>query len=773
MYQQILKRPTVMVVMAILHGELTSSEKSKWLLTFILVVIFLGIMVYVSMKKKFIFMFAYAISFLFGILIMNSEEKSFEVLDNILEGEDISIEGKVKSISKSEYDYKVIIDVDDSVNYLVIFADEPNIAIGNYINVKGTNKKFSIATNKGNFDEKAYYYGLGIGIKIKAENYKVIDESKNKVIISMLSLRENLTKNIEKLCDSEEAGCFKAMLYGDKASLDNEIKSLYSDSGIAHILAISGLHISLLGMFLYKGLRKVSGYRASGVISTVFMIAFGIMSGGSISSIRAVIMFCVKLFSQVTGRVYDTRTSLAIAGGYLIIDNPYCIYNTSFQLSFGAIIAIIYLVPAMRSVFKTKNKIMEAFLVSVSVNIITMPIISFTYFEIPSYSAILNIVVIPLMAIVLISGLLSSVIALVSVGLAEVFIGAGVYVLRLYKILCSLFTKLPKNKIIVGQMEISEIFIYYILVVVLIMILNITGKKMCKSKKVRIIEGEVRRGFYRYIFVSTLLIIGIYFNVYKDRLGKSYITFLDVGQGDSAFVVSNNGGTYLFDGGSSSVKNVGKNRIIPYLKSSGCSKLDFIVLSHNDSDHINGIVDIINEGSIEIDTIVLPPTTQGFEDLVYLADEKSISIMYARKGTNISEEDFSIDFINPNIFVDTNESSLVTLIKCDGKKLLFTGDIGTDTEDELLRDNMLAKIDILKVAHHGSKYSSEDEFINTVKPSLAIISCGKDNSYGHPHKETLDRLRSFEIESLITYKTGAITINLDFSGGISYNIFSE
>ncbi len=766
-----MKRPIVLVVMAILHGELTSSEKSGWLLTFVLVIIFLGIMAYVGMKKKFLYMLAYAISFLFGIFLMKNEEQLFDVLDSIPEGEEVFVEGKVKSIAKSEYDYKVILNIDNNVDYLIVFECEPEFAIGNSISIKGVNKKLKTPANKGNFDEKSYYYRLGIGIKVKAENYEVFDDSQNKIISSLLSLRDNLIINIKKSCDEEEAGCFIAMLYGDKASLDNEIKSLYSDSGIAHILAISGLHISLIGMFLYKGLRKVLGYKVSGIASTLFMIAFGIMSGGSVSTIRAIIMFGVKLFSQVTGRVYDTRTSLAIAGGYLIIDNPYNIYNTGFQLSFGAIIAILYLVPAFEMIINTKNKIIEAFIVSISVNIITMPILSFTFFEIPSYSAILNIVVIPLMSIVLISGLLSSIIAVVSVGLAQFFIGAGVYVLRLYKALCSIFTRIPQNKIIVGKMEISEICLYYVLVVIFIVLLNITGRKIYEHKKMRKMKGEVRKGFYKYIIASLIMIIFIYFNVYKDRLGKSYVTFLDVGQGDSAFVVSNNGGTYLFDGGSSSVKNVAKNRIIPYLKSMGCSKLDFIVLSHNDSDHINGIIDIISEGSIEIGTVVIPLTNEGFEDIISLANESDIDIAYAKQGTIINEEGFSIDFISPNTYVDANESSLVALIRCNDKKLLFTGDIGIETEEVLLRNNMLMKVDILKVAHHGSKYSSKEEFIKMVNPIIAIMSCGEGNSYGHPHKETLDRFNGLNIESLITYETGQVTINLDFSETISYNIF--
>ncbi len=248
------------------------------------------------------------------------------------------------------------------------------------------------------------------------------------------------------------------------------------------------------------------------------------------------------------------------------------------------------------------------------------------------------------------------------------------------------------------------------------------------------------------------------------------ITFLDVGQGDSIFIKNGKGMTVLIDGGSTDEKSVGKYRIIPFLKSKGVGTLDYIVVTHADSDHMNGIVELLEkrkESGIKINHLVLPKTTlieENYEKLVNLAEENKISILYIKAGDKFKEGSFEMTCLHPTMDFspdNTNSYSVVLQLEYGKFKALFTGDLEKNGEDLLLESGKLEDIFLLKVAHHGSKYSTKEEFLNIVNPELAIISSGKDNSYGHPHKELLERLENVGSKIMSTTEYGGITVKIE------------
>ncbi len=288
------------------------------------------------------------------------------------------------------------------------------------------------------------------------------------------------------------------------------------------------------------------------------------------------------------------------------------------------------------------------------------------------------------------------------------------------------------------------------------------------------------------IMAGIVLCIGLYISVPK----RNVITFLNVGQGESSVFVSDNGMVCIFDAGSTTNDKCGTYNILPYLKYNGISHIDYIILSHSDEDHINGVKDIIDDNAIKVDNVIAAAGDEAFDELIEEISD-SVNIIFGMEDMHIEDNTTRISFINPqtdgeetdgNIIDDVNERSIVTVIETNGRKIVITGDIGETTEARLVQKygntsengySILADADVLKVAHHGSKYSSTEEFLSLTSPKLAVISCSEDNPYGHPHRETLERLDKYAEKVEITYDTGAVTVYLDNSDTLTYDIFSK
>ena len=642
------------------------------------------------------------------------------------------ISGRVDKVQKSTYGYKLWLKDEGAI----VFADE-KFNKGDWIRVKGERSSFENARNPGGFDTQKYYKGFHMGYMISADEITLIKANENPVYALADRLKNRLTQSFYAIADEKHGSVFTAMLLGDKDDLDEEVYSLFSSSGIGHVLAISGLHISIIGMGLYKIVRRMgAGYVPAMIICGALILFYGVMTGNGVSTIRAIIMFLLAVYANVVGRTYDLVSAACFAGVVMLIESPFLVYNGGFILSFAAIGGIGVVNPVILKTFDVKGKLANALVGGVSIQLATIPVIMYVYYEIPIYSVILNLVVVPLMTYVMIFALAGGVLGCFNGSLGRFLVGISVYILDFYEKICVIFGKLPMAVWTCGKPKMWQMLVYYA-------VLGISLWLMYKYGKKRLVIG---------VFISVIIIILRFNNSFE-----AY--FLDVGQGDGIFIRSGSN-TFLVDGGSSDEKSLYEYTLEPFLLSKGVSKIDYVVITHPDSDHMSGIVDLMEKGKIGIGTLVVsgtPEDDEAFEELYELAHMNGAEVMVMKKGDVISDERTQIKCIYPMDeadMSDRNDISLVLEVTYEDFSMLLTGDISEKVEKEIIED--FSQVDVLKVAHHGSRDSSCIEFLEKVRPKVAVISCGEDNSYGHPHNDTINRLVAVESEIRYTMKEGAI-----------------
>ncbi|MDE7417705.1 MAG: DNA internalization-related competence protein ComEC/Rec2 [Lachnospiraceae bacterium] len=651
---------------------------------------------------------------------------------------------------------------------------------GSMVAVEGVVSYFDRAGNPGEFDAQEYYQILGVdfrlykaGICTESSRYSAYHEI-------LYQLRCHFEGIFDKALAPKDASIMKAVLLGNKSGLDTQSKQLFQKSGIAHILAISGLHITLLGMGLYKLLRKVYiPQSVCAVVSVGLMIAYGDMVGMSSSAYRAVFMFGMQLVAQMLRRTYDMLTALALAAMLILLEQPLYLYHSGFQLSFGAILGVGCLSDVVKPVRRGKrqcltDKIVLSLCGSLSIFLIHFPIMLCVYYEFPIYSFLLNLVIIPAMTFLMAAGLLC-----LGVGSLPVVPGLGMAklvglmchaLLSLFEWLCVMSLKLPLANWIVGRPEDWRIYAFGA-VVIFLYAAHHYGKYLSKGKACE--KRGINIGLPLQVRLMTVLAAVILLS--DSPVDGVSVTFLDVGQGDCIWIESAKGEHFLVDGGSTSESKVGTYTIIPYLKYKGVAKLDAVFLTHLDSDHISGVMEMLEGNSddmeIEISRVCISESViedAAYEKLAALCDEREIPIYRLKAGDGIEARGLRFEVLHPQGDYETdsrNAYSLVMKLETrDGVTALLTGDVEADGEraaSEKLRGIAdFAGIDIYKASHHGSRYSNTEELISLIKPELAIISCGEGNSYGHPHTETIEKLEDIGSDIRITKDTGAIMIKI-------------
>lgn len=758
------------------------------------------------------------------------------------------------------------------------------------------------AANPGQFDLRQYYKSLGYLYYIEDPEVISVAGGKNRIVYRLDSLKTSLKAVYRKCCTATDAGVYAAMVIGDRSDMDSTISELFSAAGIGHILAISGLHISLIGMGLYKLLRRI-GFLCpmSAIISGIFVVLFGVMTGNSVSATRAIVMFVCAVNAQVLGRRYDILSAVSLSAIILILKNPYVIANSGFLLSFMAIAGVAVVTDGF------SVKWLRWLTGPAAIQLATLPIILWFYYEVPVYSVFLNLIVVPLMSLIMISALGCGLLGLISIPAGCFFAGAGHYILILFQYGSELMLSLPGSVFVAGRPELWQVMVYYILlflfsqrkrVVVWIekRAVRRCGEAECEVKKHREVGREAVKGGARKgeagkcearkcearkceaekpeagkcvmganIFLRSLLVIAVIILLTRGRSGLE-VTFLDVGQGDAIFISLPNGGNVFIDGGSTSSKNIYEKVIEPFLKYKGVRRLDFLFLTHSDADHENGwaqalsgnayIPDIYNlvlngsdyskylelreralkygaseygalkydtsegdiseggisgcvtskytgalawlnnaeadeinarmEGIVDIDAV---EDIEDIEDIATALADKDTEILCAEYGmeyvfgecsivslnepghsdanANVDRKAYKTGFSKTGTGESENDNSIVLLLQYKGKSILFTGDMTSKMEADVAEAVRYCGVDslsILKVGHHGSKYSSSEEFLASIMPQAAVISCAARNTYGHPHKETLQRLEDVGALVLRTDEGGAIIAKIRASG---------
>lgn len=711
-------------------------------------------------------------------------------------GDSVRITGQVYA-AEMKSDHQVLYLKENTVQFrkqkfaeskIIIYdKSRQQVKTGNKITAQGEIRFYEPARNPGNFDAKKYYERQGIHACMWSDGVKVTDGRVWRIRSALSAFRQKWKKELYKAVGAKRGALLGGIILGDKAGAPPEMKELYQVNGIGHILAISGLHLSFIGLGMYRVLRRLSGsYLAGGIGGILFLSAYILMIGVSVSAVRALVMLLFRVGADMAGRHYDTTTALAAAAVVVLLWRPLALSDGGFWLSFGAVFGVTAVLPLLEGYFSgsllSGSRLFKGLCAGASINITILPVLLYCFYEFPPYSLLLNLLVIPLLSAVLFLGMAGSAVSVILYLPGKWILTLCGAILDFYEWLCRAAAELPGSRIITGQPPFPSVICYYaLLFAVLFIWSHIYGKAE---------EERDRKYIAKYVIISVVIWVSSLFILLLPgkmrQRGELEVTMLDVGQGDGLYMQSPSGQSYLFDGGSSDVRQAGKYRIEPFLRWKGIGVLDYVFISHGDSDHMNGISEIIQRGKlgIQIRNLILPPEEVWDENLLELeglARESGIRVLTMRRGQCVRDGELTLYCLHPDGGYEGEPGNGASMAVWAGFRefdMLFTGDVEGEGEKELTEALKEGKekgsegspsgpLEVLKVAHHGSKNSTSAEFLEETAPRYGFISAGQNSRYGHPHRETVERLTKSGCRLYSTQKNGAVTVRTD---GVSMKI---
>ena len=581
-----------------------------------------------------------------------------------------------------------------------------NYSFGDKVYIKGEISVPNNNTIPNNFNYKDYLYHKYIYYIIKIDKIKMISKNDN----IFLNIKNSIYKRIDKI---KYNNYLYAFILGKSYYIDSEVLNNYKINGITHLFALSGLHVSMFSSIILFILKKIKlNEKLSYFITSLFLIFFAFIASFTPSIIRSVLFFILSSINNVYYLYIKPKYLLYIVFSILIFINPFYIYDTGFILSF----CISFFILLFNEKNKINNNLLSILVISILSTLSSLPIIINMSYEINILGFINNLFFIPYVTYIVFP-----------LSIIVVFISKLSFILNFLIIIMEYISKVSSNilnvKLIFPKMSLFLIIIYYVLLILIVKKINL--------KKIFI------------IYLSFL-----YFRCDFDK--NNYVYFIDVGQGDSALIVTKNNKSILIDTGGKVGSNYSlmKSNVIPFFKSIGIRKLDYLFITHGDYDHAGYGIDLVNNFNVKNRF-----TNKG----KYNSLEKKLNIK-SFNNSYIKIDNVEIYSLNSKLYNNENSDSLVLLVIIDNYKLLFMGDASINTEKDIMNNYDIGDVFILKVGHHGSKTSSSEEFINSVNPKYSIISVGKNNKFGHPNKEVLDNLSNSKI-----YRT-------DIDGSIMFKI---
>ncbi|MGN1299744.1 MAG: DNA internalization-related competence protein ComEC/Rec2 [Clostridia bacterium] len=765
-----MKRPLLVVAISYIVGIIIGVYLKIGIPFILLLLLMLSIIKRKNWKMFIIIAVTIIISSIHVIYLNSKYQKIYEYSKY----ENVKLVGTVYSqIEETDYKYIIHVKLDRNIKLILqLEKDEKELkklAYGNKIIFNGKYEEPADRKNYKGFSYKEYLKTEGIYGIVKVENKIQVIKSKN---VSLLQLGINnlsikIKQNLEKILPEKTVGLAEGILLGDSSELGEGLKENFRDCNLSHMLAVSGIHLSYLIVCLNFVLNKRKfGIRNCKIISIVVIIIFMLITNMSPSVVRAGISAIIGILGTLIYRKQDTYTTIAFACLLTLIKNPFSLLNIGMQLSYLATLGIVTFYPLLSKIKipeeKIKNYIIENTLVTISANILILPITIYNFNTIPTNFLLSNLIAGPVLGISLIFELITVFASFISINLAKIpgFI-VNVCLALLTKI-TEIISKIP-NITVVTPKILCVILVY---IIILNICLYINNKEIFKNYKISKVL---------FILISITLIT----NSINIESGMIFY-FIDVGQGDSTLICTPTGKNVLIDGGGSRTPDkydVGEKVLLPYLLDRRIKKLDYIIISHFDADHAQGIEAVIKKIKVE-NIVVSKQASQSveYDKIIKMCKEKKIKIIDAKRGEKIVIDKYAyFDILHPgDILLDDgkgglNANAIVAKLnyKMDNKLFtaLFTGDIEYDAEQELVKEygNKL-KADILKVAHHGSKTSSSQNFIELVKPKIALIGVGKDNTFGHPNESVLERLRDLKCKIYRTDENGEISIKVKREG---------
>ena len=714
-------------------------------------------------------------AFLIGMVHMQKEEGFRDAyMSKIVDDTEGVVFGEISKIEHTDYGVRMIlsdvyIHLEEEVipcNQVMVYASFNHFQVGEIHKFTGKLNMFEKARNEGNFDAYVYYQSQKIDFSMWCEESVLLGSSDAEWMKGLLYLKERLSQVFYDCMNIKPAGFFTGMILGDKTNLDEGIKDLFTMAGISHILAISGLHVSIIGRGLYQQLRKRGmGFGVAGIISGAVLVAYCFMVGNGMSAVRAVGMMILNFFAQYMGRAYDMLNALGAMVLILLWNNPFLIEYSGFWFSVLALVGVGYVGKVLSEQVDSKkniwNNLASSLWMCTGITLTTLPVVALCYYEVPLYSSFINFIVLPILTPIFVLALIGGIVGIWLPTIAAFILVPCTWVLGLYEWICELVEGLPFASIISGKPSVTVVVVYYLALFGGVWLMR-HWQKMKADIKVEKNEKIPLLVIKKYVCSLVLCIICFSLIIYP-KAKPFEITFLDVGQGDGIYISAGDGTTYFIDGGSTSEDLVGEYRILPFLKSKGVARIDYWFISHADMDHISGIFDMLESG-YKIGYLVISehaPEDENLQELISRAKLCEVEFIRMDVGEKIVSTDMSISCLYPwdSSQRDKNDASLVLELEIqDGRKAFFAGDISSDIEQLLLERGGVDDVWLYKASHHGSKYSNSSELLQVLQPEVSVISCSKGNFYGHPHEEAIERIEAVGCEVFYTMDNGQIVI---------------
>ena len=887
-----ISRPLFSLALSVLFGEMLFCPELPLSLRFILLLFYLFYLSLLFLKKKqkilLLSLFLFFLSSLHFQNALGHFQKQQECVERVLPL-NCTVEGTITSLSENDSAYKLLLkncvvrsslgkkpkelskELDEkweARNNLafqkiqVLFkktAEEDSESLyypGDRVVFRGKFMELSPAMNEGEFSFLQYCKGEGIEAFFLANKGEVHESDSSPFLKLLYKLKQQASRDLEKLYPEEQSAFLKSLFLGEKSALSKNERNLYQEAGIAHILAVSGLHLSLVGATCFMLLRLL-GMELShaSILSSFFVFSFALFTGASGSTLRAMLMFFVYFLGKNLGRGQDRISSLSLSLLLLLFLQPLFLYSVGFQCSFYSLFLLLLL--SIRD-GKEKRKALskkwerakrkkrfaellwllpkrikeggkELFLFYLGL----FPLFSFLQSSLPLYAPLLNFLLLPLLPLIFLLGVLSilfSHLPFLFFPLVKLLSQSLSFLLSLFHGLICFSLQLPYSSLLLGKLSLHALFLYIFLFYILFLFplqSKIRRRQIEKKKneKQRNLSSPyiplyaIKKICHFKNILSLLFLCSIPFFLPSPPKDLE-ITALYVGQGDG-FLIRKGNFVMTIDNGSSSDKNFPENTLLPYCKAKRIHKIRYALITHSDIDHTSGIQAILEEGSTEnthsginklqIENLILPVQAKDdhrYDLLKRLAGRHGArllywkngnSIVYGNKNHSVSDTTPPSDTLPPSgtapssdmlppsdtapfeksAFLslrcyypltdapmeEANAHSLGCVLQYGDFSMVFTGDMPKEAEEAMLsaikKEGQSPSVDIVKLAHHGSKTSSSPLFLSETKGKFALFSYGKNNRYGHPHKSTLEKCSYFQLIPLETAKLGEIQIKTD------------
>ena len=887
-----ISRPLFSLALSVLFGEMLFCPELPLSLRFILLLFYLFYLSLLFRKKKqkilLLSLFLFFLSSLHFQNALGHFQKQQECVERVLPL-NCTVEGSITSLSENDSAYKLLLkncvvrsslgkkpkDLSKELeekwearNNLafqkiqVLFkktAEEDSESLyypGDRVVFRGKFMELSPAMNEGEFSFLQYCKGEGIEAFFLANKGEVHESDSSPFLKLLYKLKQQASRDLEKLYPEEQSAFLKSLFLGEKSALSKNERNLYQEAGIAHILAVSGLHLSLVGATCFMLLRLL-GMELShaSILSSFFVFSFALFTGASGSTLRAMLMFFVYFLGKNLGRGQDRISSLSLSLLLLLFLQPLFLYSVGFQCSFYSLFLLLLL--SIRD-GKEKRKALskkwerakrkkrfaellwllpkrikeggkELFLFYLGL----FPLFSFLQSSLPLYAPLLNLLLLPLLPLIFLLGVLSILLSHLPplfFPLVKLLSQSLSFLLSLFHGLICFSLQLPYSSLLLGKLSLQALFLYIFLFYILFLF---PLQSKIRRRQIEKKENERQRNLSSpYIPLYAIKKICHFKNIlsllflctiplFLPSPPKDLeITALYVGQGDG-FLIRKGNFVMTIDNGSSSDKNFPENTLLPYCKAKRIHKIQYALITHSDIDHTSGIQAILEEGSTEnmhsginklqIENLILPVQAKDdhrYDLLKRLAGRHGARLLYWKNGNSIEYDkknhSFSVmhpssdmpppsgtapssDILPPSdtapfeksAFLslrcyypltdapmeEANAHSLGCVLQYGDFSMVFTGDMPKEAEEAMLsaikKEGQSPSVDIVKLAHHGSKTSSSPIFLSETKGKFALFSYGKNNRYGHPHKITLEKCSYFQLIPLETAKLGEIQIKTD------------